>query len=84
MLTALAADVIIAVGGSAGTLSELCFGWIHAKPMLLLEGYGGWSERFGQSPIDKRRSEGMTVCKDLDSLEQALLAITSKPGQVRR
>ena len=43
-ITALAGDFVVAVGGGAGTLSELCFAWIHARPIYVLAGSEGWSD----------------------------------------
>ena len=34
VLTVLGEDFIIALGGAAGTLSEICIAWIHNKPFL--------------------------------------------------
>ncbi|MCS6951633.1 MAG: TIGR00725 family protein [Bryobacterales bacterium] len=71
-LTVLAADLVIALGGGAGTLSEICFAWIHGRPILLLEGYGGWSDRLGGAPLDHRGTSRLQVCRSLEELEHVL------------
>ncbi|MGD9764289.1 MAG: TIGR00725 family protein [Candidatus Binatia bacterium] len=71
-LTALAGDVVIAVGGGAGTLSEIAFAWLHGRPIFLLAGTGGWSDALAEGPVDARRSSTVTRCTDLDALEAAL------------
>ncbi len=46
-------DAVIAVGGGAGTLSELAFAWVHDRLVIGLR-CGGWSERLAGSPVDPR------------------------------
>lgn len=70
-LTVLAADFVIALGGGAGTLSEICFAWIHGRPIFVLEGYGGWSDRLGGSALDHRGTSRIQVCRSLEELERA-------------
>jgi hypothetical protein len=67
-ITVLAADIIVAIGGGAGTLSELAFGWIHKKPIFTLKGYGGWADEFGNFKIDDRREDYIQECKNLAEL----------------
>jgi uncharacterized protein (TIGR00725 family) len=77
VLTVLAADFVVAIGGGAGTLSEICFAWIHQRPVFLLEGYGGWTDRLGGTPLDHRRGSVIHVCHSLEELEAQVT------GQVR-
>jgi len=46
-------DAVIAIGGGAGTLSELAFAWIHRRLIIGLR-CGGWSERLADQRIDAR------------------------------
>jgi len=55
MTIALAADVVIALAGGVGTLSEMCFAYIYHKPIIALVGQGGWSEKLADSYIDEKR-----------------------------
>ena len=43
------ADVVIAVGGGAGTLSEIALAWQHQKPVIALDTGSGWSTRLAGS-----------------------------------
>ncbi len=54
MVNVLSGDVIIAIGGKSGTLSELAYAWQFGKPIILCEFAEGWSERLSSSPIDDR------------------------------
>ena len=44
---------VIAVGGGAGTLSEMAFAWIHRRLIIALR-CGGWSGRLADQRIDER------------------------------
>lgn len=56
-LNALTADYIIAVGGGAGTLSEIAYAWMYNKPILAVEGVGGWAEKLAGERIDEKRND---------------------------
>jgi uncharacterized protein (TIGR00725 family) len=71
-VTALAGDVVIVIGGGAGTLSEIAFAWMHGRPILTLCGSGGWAEMAAAHPPDGRQSSTITPCPDLAALEAAL------------
>jgi uncharacterized protein (TIGR00725 family) len=73
ILTVLSGDVIIALGGGAGTLTELGFSWIHGKPILTLAGHGGWAGKTGGRAIDERRPDTVIACRDLTDMERELL-----------
>jgi uncharacterized protein (TIGR00725 family) len=47
------ADAIVAVGGGAGTLSELALGWIHGA-LLVAYRIEGWSGRLAGTRVDER------------------------------
>jgi uncharacterized protein (TIGR00725 family) len=70
----LAGDFVIALGGSAGTLSEVCFAWIQGKPILTVNGGDEWLEKMG-SDLDRRHTSSIVLCSDLNELEKAVIAI---------
>src|SRR5438270_1670287 len=72
VLTVLSGDFLIAIGGSAGTLSEICFAWIHGRPILTLRGYGTWSDEIGHKALDHRQTSTVTECADLQDLKEAV------------
>jgi len=45
LLTARSCDALIMVGGSTGTLNELTIAYAEARPVVILRGSGGWSDR---------------------------------------
>lgn len=79
-LTALAGDVVVVLGGGAGTMTEIGFSWIQGKPLLALDGHGGWAERLAGTAVDARRHDTVTRCRDLDHLERELLSACRKLG----
>ena len=51
------ADVIIAVGGGSGTLSEIAVAWQLGKPIVALTSIAGWSHDLADRAIDDRRTD---------------------------
>jgi uncharacterized protein (TIGR00725 family) len=47
------ADAVIAIGGGAGTMSEICFAWIY-KRLIVAFRVDGWSGRVADRRIDDR------------------------------
>lgn len=56
-LNSLAGDAVVAIGGKAGTLTEIAFAWSYQKPILAAKGFGGWSERLAGTALDDRRTD---------------------------
>jgi hypothetical protein len=56
-LVARTGDAIIAIGGQAGTLSEMAIGWFSQKPVVAMARSGGWAERLAGSKIDDKRED---------------------------
>lgn len=50
-------DAVIAIDGSAGTLSEIAIAWFSDKPIVALASSGGWAEKLAGTQIDKRRTD---------------------------
>ena len=53
----LAGEGIIAIGGKAGTLSEIAFAWIYNKPVVVINDTNGWSSRLKNQRLDDRRND---------------------------
>ena len=50
------ADAVIAIGGGAGTLSEIAIAWQLRRPVIALAAEG-WSKRLAASRLDERRRQ---------------------------
>ncbi len=55
---------VIAVGGCAGTLSELAFAWQMDRPIVAMSTTGGWAARLSGQSIDDRRSDVIMEATD--------------------
>lgn len=51
-------DLVIAIGGSAGTLAEISFAWQRGKHIALL-GSTGWASKLANQAMDSRRNDIM-------------------------
>lgn len=68
-IVVLTGDLVIAIGGRSGTLSELAYAWMYDKPVIAVRGFGGWSERLAGKKIDERRGD---IIHPAESLEDVL------------
>ena len=51
---ATAAHVVVAVGGGAGTLSEIAHGWTAGRMIIACSSLAGWSSKIGVGALDQR------------------------------
>lgn len=71
-----AADVVVLVGGGAGTLSEAAYAWQLDKPLIALESSGGWAARLADQVVDDRRNDRIhRAASPADVLVLALEAV---------
>ena len=76
-ITALSADVIISIGGRAGTLTEIGFAWIFDKPIISVSQFGGWSADLSGKRIDDRRHDNIISVDSLEALKVELEKIAN-------
>lgn len=57
LLLVLMSDVLIVVGGGAGTLEEIAIAYRNRKPIIILEKTGGWADKILQNTcyLDQKR-----------------------------
>lgn len=72
VITAIAGDVIVVIGGAAGTLSEIAFAWMYDRPILALSASGGWAKELAGRPVDHRRGDVIVECRTIAEFEIAL------------
>jgi hypothetical protein len=68
----MAADLVIAIGGQAGTLTEMAFAWMYNKPIIAIEGFDGWSAKMSGSSFDSRREDPIISVTSLQELKQEI------------
>ncbi len=67
-------DVIIAVGGEAGTLTEMAFAWAKGKPIIAISTSGGAASNYAGKKMDSRNHPKIISAKDA----KAAMRITEK------
>jgi len=72
VVTSLSCDAIVSLGGGAGTLSEICFGWISKKPVFVFEQFDGWSGKVGGQQLDNKYSSNIEKCASIEELNLKL------------
>lgn len=69
----LSCDVIIAVNGGSGTLTELAIAYQANIPMIVLKNSGGWSEKLQNTYIDQRNRVKVEVAETpKEAVEKAI------------
>ena len=80
------ADVVIAVGGGSGTLSEMALAWQLGRPLIALTGCGGWSGELVGRTLDARGAVPIHSARDAaEAVEIAiglLAEIRSEAGDI--
>mgnify|MGYP003340077579 CR=1 FL=1 len=66
------ADVVLAVGGRAGTLVELALAWELSRPVIVVGTTAGWATELAGRTLDDRRQDKLHG--PLGALEAARLA----------
>lgn len=57
------ADVVVAIGGGAGTLSEVALAWQLQRPVIALVESGGWAAELGGRTLDGRHDEPIATAR---------------------
>ena len=69
----LSCDVLIAISGGSGTLTEIAVAYQANIPIVVLENTGGWSDKLSNTYIDKRKRVKIIGAKNAkDAVEKAL------------
>ena len=75
-LVAKTGDAVIAIDGSAGTLSEIAIAWFSNKPVISLVTSGGWAAKLAGERIDDRRADTVFGAKTPEeAVEMAFRAL---------
>lgn len=73
MINILSADILIALTGKAGTLSELVYAWQYNKPIICCTFAEGWSKKITDEPIDDRKGSKIFEAENLNKVFNILL-----------
>jgi uncharacterized protein (TIGR00725 family) len=62
------ADIIIAAGGGAGTLSEIAFAWQLEKKVLCITIFDGWAKELAGRNLDDRQTGLLVPVKSIGEI----------------
>lgn len=68
----LSSDVLIALGGGAGTLNEISYAWQFGKKVFCYTGVEGWSKKLANQNLDDRKAGLLIGFKSLNELSKLL------------
>jgi len=75
LLLVLMCDALIVLGGGAGTMQELALAYRNNKPIVVIQGTGGWAERIGEEYLDERKRKKVLIASTAErAVELALKA----------
>ena len=76
-IVAMASDGLLVIGGKAGTMSEIAFGWMYDKPIVSLDNdiisKESWGRKLVNTALDDRRSDTIIGISDPQSAVQGLV-----------
>lgn len=75
-----AAHGLIAVGGCAGTLSEIALCWQMGKPVVAVAPSGGWAAGLAGRPVDGRRADQVLSAASGSEAVELLAGLLSRGG----
>ncbi len=68
----LCGDVVVAVGGGAGTLTEIGYAWTYKKPIIACAWADGWSARLAGESVDATRADKILSAGSFEELKSLL------------
>lgn len=77
-INVLSADIVVAIGGGAGTLSEIAYAWQFNKTIIACSFVEGWSKEVAGKHIDYRQREPVIDAKSLEDVYKYLLLYLSQ------
>ncbi len=89
LLTARACDALIMIGGETGTLNELTIAYAEARPVVVLEGTGGWADKLrgvlhkGRF-LDERETVEIAFARTPEEAVETAFSLATDPTRVAR
>ncbi len=83
MVQALACDGIVAIAGGSGTLNEITVAYQANIPVVILKGFGGWSDQLSGTYLDARKRYAFRAAKSaVEALDLLETMIQSRKGEI--
>lgn len=81
-IIAYSGDVIIAVGGEAGTLNEMAFAWAKGKRIIAIRSSGGVAARYAGKKMDSRKHPAISSAGSArEAVEMAERILSTSPSK---
>ncbi len=80
-LVVLSGDVVVALEGGSGTLSEIAYAWQFGKPVAALAPSGGWAARLAGTSLDDKRDDEVFRAESAAEAIDHLLAVLGQPSR---
>lgn len=61
-------DTVVAIGGGAGTLSELAMAWQLGKKVICYTGFEGWAKELAGKSLDSRERPSFLYASTIDEI----------------
>jgi len=71
-------DVLITIGGGAGTLEEIAIAYRNKKPIIALEKTGGWADKIIPECLDERETIKVCAVKSPEEAVEKALEFAKK------
>lgn len=79
MIVANTGDVVVALAGGAGTLSEMAYAWQLNRPLVAFTAFGGAAALLAGRTLDNRRTDHIHQADTLEELLQMVCKLASAP-----
>lgn len=76
-INVLSADLIVAIGGKAGTLNELSYAWALNVPVVACTFAGGWGQWIASNRIDSRKGSDVFVAASVEETVEYITRLVS-------
>ena len=67
-IVAQSGDVVIALGGGSGTLSEIAYAWQYGKKIIAVNIFDGWAKNLSGKKLDHRRRDAIIQADSVDEV----------------
>ena len=71
-------DVLITIGGGAGTLEEIIIAYRNKKPIIALEKTGGWADKTIEKYLDERKTIKVESAKTPEEAVEKAIKLAKK------
>jgi hypothetical protein len=78
-ILALSCDGIIAISGGSGTMTEMLVAYMNKKPIVVIKGTGGWSDKMAGKYFDHRkRAKAIGAQNAKEAVKKLIIEINKK------